>query len=575
MNKYILTLFVILFCHYSIVLCQTKTPYQKKQNQIMTEMCKAIGVNNSLIQMAINLNDWDIVKTSQDLAFKSRMMDKNELLIIIFATDKKLKDAEKLKNDIDFKRDAEKKAKEVNTKKIEEQKKQKQIQIIEDRKIEEEKNNLYEKSDYFQIINQIKTNFSKWLLKGEFEKSEEYNIRLENREIIFLDFCNEAVLKQIERKSEFQSEDDYYENKNNLENSFELFEYNADKEYFPFKWTYKNITFSDSIFVPLKDAPDFKKETNYKNIHLSNKRSDYCLIENYIYSRKILIDNLNDKNKIEISLDFNINPKRIEFNTNDIQLKNYVFETLKFDFEGYKSLKSEILIKNAEKIENTGNYQEALKLYVNILEFDKNSKLAKYKISQITESINEINRAEFINNAETLYNNGLLSQSREKYIEAIRIRSSEDINKIIFEIDKIITESDIKNNEILNAHNINSSNNEISVSSKIITDLVNIRKIYGIKYKSCIDAINLELNSKWLKLNDDYNLFIKNNNKEIWTIKNQELLEKLILFNQEYNKYKLFEDNIFKALRNEDKKYLKILKEDSEKIIIETVIKTY
>ena len=108
--------FLTFFCYFNPLYSQTKTQYEKKVDQIMTEMCKAIGVENSLIQMALSLNDWDIVRTSQDLAFKSKMLDRNELLVIVLATEQKLKDAEKLKTEVDFNKAKEKEAKEKQQK---------------------------------------------------------------------------------------------------------------------------------------------------------------------------------------------------------------------------------------------------------------------------------------------------------------------------------------------------------------------------------------------------------------------------------------------------------------------------
>ena len=567
-------MFLIIFSHYNVVFSQTKTPYQKKYDRIMTEMCQAIGVKKLLIQMAINQNDWDIVRTSQDFAFNARMLDKNILLMIVLATDKKLKEAEKLKNNLDFKRDAREKNIELNKKKIEEDKKQNEIKIQADKIKEEEKTTMYENSDYYKIINKVSNKFSEWLTKGEFEKFDEYNSRLENRYVYFLDICNDAVLKQLNDASNFKTEYDEILDENDFQNGFELLDYNADKESFDFKWSFKNLIISSSVYVSLKDAPEFKNVTEYNNIHLSDKRTDYCLIDNYIYCRKILIDNINNKPVIVVPLTLNKTQTRIIITTNDLNLKNYNFEILKFDYEDYKDIKSEILFKNAEKIEATGNFQEALKSYLNILDFNKNSQMARNKINQITDKINELDRAKLISEAEELYKNNYLSKSKQKYIEANEIRSSDGINKLILEIEKTITESNSKHSKLLDNYSLCYSSDKIFFSIKIYNDLVNITKNYGPKYKSCIDIINETLKNKWQKVYNDYNLYKTNSIIEIWTIQNQELFEEFEKWLTEFDVYKIFEDKIFKAVLNEDKKFLKILKEDSEKIIIETIIKT-
>jgi hypothetical protein len=213
-------LFLTFFCHLNPLYSQSKTPYEKKVDQIMTEMCEVIGVENSLIQMALKLNDWDIVRTSQDFAFKCKMMDKNELLVVVMATEQKLKEAEKLKNDIDRKKDADKKAKEEKEKRLEEEKALIEKQAIEDKKRQEElraqeeialrrqnekiqqeeqaKINRYNNSHYVDIVNKVSLDFNKWLNKGEFEKTEDYNLRMNNSEYVFDSICNQIITQKRE-----------------------------------------------------------------------------------------------------------------------------------------------------------------------------------------------------------------------------------------------------------------------------------------------------------------------------------------------------------------------------------------
>lgn len=537
----------------------------------MTEMCKAIGVDNSLIQMAVKLNDWDIVRTSQDLAFKSKMLDRNELLVIIFATDKKLKDAEKLKNDIDRKKEADKKAKEENEKRLQEEEKQKAI-IEQQRKNQAaEQQRLYENSDYVDLISSISEKFNDWLKKGEFEKSDDYVKRLNLREITFLEICEAAVQKTLAKEVEYVSGENWYGD-NSGEESFILYEYNADKEFFPFYFRYKQIEFQDTIFVPFSDAKTFKEQTDYYSISYSKQRKDYAFSNYYIYPTSIIFQNVNGKKAIEVPLNFSEIPKQIQFTTNDLKLTNYNFEELHFDFNDYKNRKSEILLTNAQQMEEKEDLETALSLYSKLLEFDKNSSIAKSKIESITQTLNERKRKVLIEKAQELLDKGKLSESKKLYVEANSIRKSSDIDEKIKNIENTIVESKKKHDELKKQIGIISINNSFIKQTKLFDDLEKMKRGYGTKYNTCVDSINTELNNNKSIIDSQFKEFQANKNIEIWTENNQKLLELCYSFILDYERYKLFETNIYSAVQNEDKKYLKILKEDEIRTIIETVI---
>ena len=179
MKKTILILFLSLFCFVNPVLSQSKTPYQQKVDQIMTEMCEAIGVKSSLIQIAKKSNDWDIVKNSQDFSFKCKLLEKEELLVIILATDKKLKNAEKLKNDEDFRREQEKEDNLTLKKEL------------------ELKERLSRFSDFSKLKSKIKSSFSEWVKKDEFETETQYQKRISRKEIVIDSMVFEFVDKQV------------------------------------------------------------------------------------------------------------------------------------------------------------------------------------------------------------------------------------------------------------------------------------------------------------------------------------------------------------------------------------------
>lgn len=587
--KRITAILVLTFiCQLNTFFAQTKTPYQKKVDQIMTEMCKAIGVENSLIQMAVKLNDWDIVRTSQDLAFKSKMLDRNELLVIILATEQKLKDAEKLKNSVDFKNDADKKAKEDNEKRLIEEKKHKEIQIVEEKKkqeeielqqerekkiaqrIEEEKKQYYDNSDYVSIIKKVSTKFDNWLKKGEFEKTEDFNNRLEFRRMFFDSICHQIILEKIDHQ---------------MNPEIELGQYNPDKEYFPVVISYRKLNFKDTININIADAEKFKNQTQSYSIFFSEKEQDWTIIDYYFSPLRMYLKNIGDKPLIEIIVPYDTSYLPLNLSTKEMNLSNYNLEELKYEFDKYEQNRIQFLkekkfkdfqnsVKKAEDFEKAGNYQEALKYYKNALIIDPNSSLVQSKIADLTNKINEINRSKLILEAEELYNNGKLSSSKQKYIDANKIRNTTEITDLISSIENSISTSKQKHNELLSQYNKYEGSNILSKYSKMNSDLESVKNGYGVKYTTCIDTINSIISTKKANIKAKYLDYLNNKNKEVWSDENQKLLDLITTFNIDYQKLKTFEDNIFKALQNEDKKFLKILKEDNINDIIESVIKT-
>lgn len=581
-------LILTFICQFNTSFAQTKTPYQKKVDQIMTEMCKAIGVESSLIQMAVKLNDWDIVRTSQDLAFKSKMLDRNELLVIILATEQKLKDAEKLKNSVDLKIDADKKAKEDNEKRLIEEKKQKEIQIQEEKKkqeqialqqerekqnarrIEEEKKQYFDNSDYVSIINDVSTKFDNWLKKGEFEKTEDFNNRLEFRQMIFDSICHKIILEEIDHQ---------------MNPRIELGQYNPDKEYFPVVISYRKLNFKDTFNINIADAEKFKNQTQSYSIIFSEKEQDWTIIDYYFSPLRMYVKNVGDKPLIEIIVPYDTPHSPLNLSTKEMKLSYYNFEELKYEFDKYEQKRAQFLkekklkdfqnsVKKAEDFEKSGNLQESLKFYKNALVIDPNSSSVQSKTTEMTNKINEINRSKLILEAEELYKNGNLSSSIHKYREANKISNSNEITDLILTIETSIINSERKHKKLLSQYYDSNGSNSLSKYIKMNDYLDNLKNGYGLKYNTCLDTINFKINEIKSNVKIKYNEYSVSQNNEVWSDENQKFLDLISSLNIEYQKLKTFEDNIFKALQSEDKKFLKILKEDNINDIIETVIKT-
>ena len=102
-------------------------------------------------------------------------------------------------------------------------------------------------SDEYWINEEIGSEFSKWLEKGEFEKTVDYDKRLqEGSTVVFDSICYNVI-------------------KNNIEGSdwrMKLDTYNADKEEYPVTFSFGHITTKIRYKVPIDIAKEFK--TNFE-----------------------------------------------------------------------------------------------------------------------------------------------------------------------------------------------------------------------------------------------------------------------------------------------------------------------
>ena len=102
-------------------------------------------------------------------------------------------------------------------------------------------------SDEYWINKEIGSEFSKWLEKGEFEKTVDYDKRLqEGSTVVFDSICYNVI-------------------KNNIEGSdwrMNLDTYNADKEEYPVTFSFGHITTKIRYKVPIDIAKEFK--TNFE-----------------------------------------------------------------------------------------------------------------------------------------------------------------------------------------------------------------------------------------------------------------------------------------------------------------------
>ncbi len=481
-------LFLIFFCHFNPLYSQTKTPYEKKVDQIMTEMCKAIGVKNSLIQMALKLNDWDIVRTSQDFAFKCKMMDKNELLVVVLATEQKLKEAEKIKTEVDFKK---KKGKEVK------EKQQKEQQLS---------SNLKRFSDLTKLKSEIKSEFLKWAKKGEFETNSEYQTRTKYKEQVIdsisFEFISRRLNSLAQKDCTNTDEVPYY---------IELLNYNADMQMynvdfvcrshtgFPYCGTYQNYDerFSGILNLNTENAKKIKQLSGKyrfftnsdadviwfcnRAINYSVKLTDWLISSNgYFFPRKYEILNetiqINNQNSTPLN--------NLTFNTSDLELTEYFNSSHIINIENFNSrkllLKKEKMIKLAENQVAENNLDKALKFYkeANLIQ---NTEDIKLKIEEIDLKIIERKRKELITSAEQFLIDGTamssvekLEKSKELFNQANKLKFIENDQFKILEIEEKIIK--IKQNALIELAEQNQKSGKMSKSIENLEDAQKLKQ---------------------------------------------------------------------------------------------------
>ena len=411
--KSLLILTCVLF--FNLSFSQQKTPYQNKIDQIHTEYFRALHIDESLILIAKKSNDWSIITKSQEFSYAVHSLNKNVIVTMTLALEAKIKDAAKLKNATDFKNDTIKKEKEENDLKLIELKK-KEALVVEENRLKKIK---FENSDYNNLNINIKSEFSKWLEKSEFEKKETYINRVQNKSKSKFDsICYNEILKRIDEKGRIRP-------------TLNFEKYNPEEEYFNLTVTINDIKFSDTLKVAIADAENLKSEAFISE--LDKRENDWCLINNEIYPKFILLKNYNKTIK-KINLK-NENEIPLNYSSKDLNITNeYLGDTnFEFNFKNYKNYLSEEKRKFLEEKAKQDSILKSNIVYdnpdVNSLPFgveqkDKNdySVLNKFRDDIGLKIYNEIQNNEVLKNevkiceAKTIENSNKYDDNRITFI---------------------------------------------------------------------------------------------------------------------------------------------------------------
>jgi hypothetical protein len=318
-KKLILTIFLL--SAFSGVLSQQKTTYQIKIFEIKKKYAKKI---------LIAQGEWN-QQTETELYYSNEAKLNTILRFGLISTpnliksiEDEFKQAEKLKNSIDFKREKEENIRKKNTE-IENSKRKKEELIREkNARIKEKaraKLEQYEKTDIGDINKKIKLKLQKWNLKGEFEKEASYLERLKNQsKKAFIEICTKIIKDKV----------NYYGRYGII--SSNLLTYNSEEEFFPIIFSYENIESKEKLNISIEKASEFKsKSTGRDRTYVYVDDYDWIAIENTFFPTKVtFVNKYMTPSKYEIPITLNQGKNILcyfdELGIDNEYLKGIVFE---------------------------------------------------------------------------------------------------------------------------------------------------------------------------------------------------------------------------------------------------------
>jgi hypothetical protein len=607
MKKKTAILILTFICLFNTSYSQTKTPYEKKEEEISIKYLKKMRVSSSEINRAKSADESGmlllllIAEKIQAYQYTHGV----ESLILMNEWEKEIKAAEKLKGKADYKKEREKSEK-AKREKIARQKKYEQQKLLEEKKAEEKKiveekkqereqlEYLIKNSDLNKVKSSIRKSFITWVAKGDYESTEEHLLRLDNKYKILDSLCFYNINNLIKNRNNIRgNEDNFY--------LVKLFKYNADKKFYPIELRLEsgwgryddegeadiNISPStsilDTIYVEVALAKKLISNAKFddndntynfdfsNNLTFSNNISEWFFDEmGYLFPKSFSLMNDEFKHQIKYNLKTADNMSISTSNlTLDEYFKNdYISNTHKY-YEILIDKKRNTILKNANKLLSNGELENAKKMFLaaNKLKYSED---VNDEIKNIENKLIELNKLELIIKAEQYYTVGNISKSIETFEQANKLKESIELNQKITNIKKNLLESYRLHDNLDSLFNI--IDNEKQNLFKDIVDvheLENYKKGYSEKYISCKQKITENVDSEWKKILNIYNEI--NRNREIFEDRFQNIFEELNKFKDLINKNSNFEKEIQKALLSKNKKYLKILKEDNIYIIIETV----
>lgn len=171
------------------------------------------------------------------------------------------------------------------------------------------------------LKSQIGFDFKSWLKKDEFEKTAIYEQRVKARSQFIFDSIAYMAIRNNFNKVVLD------------EFNYDLKDYDADRELFVIHIKLNSINWYDTIKVPIKIAPDFKRSftTHNNKIEFLN----LGVLNSSLIAKNLIFYNLVTKNKIEFSLP-SVEIKDYKISSNELGIKSEHFDSLEFSLFDYQ-----------------------------------------------------------------------------------------------------------------------------------------------------------------------------------------------------------------------------------------------
>ena len=310
------------------VFAQTKTPYQQRVTSLTLQFLKDIGSSPSVIKKYTETGSTEGILPLSDEMTRKLKTAKGFNIMLEYSN--KVNEAASLKNAIDHKIDKEKR-------------------LVQQRKKD------FENSDYNKLSAKIKDKYEKWTQKGEFEKTADYESRINTESAkVFSQICASTIHNKI------VIYDSTHIANSNYPIEIKLGDYNADKEQFNVvlkavledKYSKKDIG-NATINIPINEAQALKE--NFREFYIAEQSykffvntSDWCFANNNLLPKKIAIKG-NDKTYFIVTqLD---NVQDVIFTTQDLKIQN-INVTFNYNKEApmiLEDMRKEELRKKEEK----------------------------------------------------------------------------------------------------------------------------------------------------------------------------------------------------------------------------------
>ncbi len=250
-----------------------QTPYQKRITTLKRQFLLDLGYNPSIFD-GNNKSAYESLFLAASF-LKKIQTERGTLKMMQLNRD--VKDAEKLKNAVDFQAETNKKqAKEAKL--LKERKAQQARQLQEEQAQEAHKAKIAHEhkinnADKRAILKETQENLAIWVRKGEFEKQEVYEKRLsEELKANFFTYCNDAIERRIK----------------NLSVNVNIGTYDTENEFFPMTVKIADTEYYGTLAVGIEQAQAFKE--NFSNdASLDYTDAKWSFSENYLVPNAINI----------------------------------------------------------------------------------------------------------------------------------------------------------------------------------------------------------------------------------------------------------------------------------------------